>query len=86
MATFHSRSVRESQENVMGDASDKKEVQEQACYGLYGFLPMLTAQRKTKPRLSMGKAKRATLTAALSDWLMGHICHQFLVFTIWISK
>jgi hypothetical protein len=27
---------------------------------------MLTAQRKTKPRLSMGKAKRATLTVALS--------------------
>lgn len=66
MATFHSRSVRASQENVMGDASDKKEVQEQACSGLYGFLPILTAQRKTKPRPSMEKAKRATLTAALS--------------------
>lgn len=66
MATFYPRSVRASQENVMGGASDKKEVQEQACYRLYGFLPMLTAQRKTTPRLSMEKAKRATLTAALS--------------------
>ena len=31
MATFYPRSVRASQENVMGGASDKKEVQEQAC-------------------------------------------------------
>ena len=66
MATFHPRSVCASQENVMGGASDKKEVQEQACYVLCDFPPMLTVQRKTKPRLSMGKAKRATLTAALS--------------------
>lgn len=66
MATFFPRSVRASQENVVGGASDKKEVQEQACSGLCGFLAMLTAQRKTKPRLSMGKAKRATITAALS--------------------
>lgn len=29
MATFHPRSVRASQENVMGGVSDKKEVQEQ---------------------------------------------------------
>ena len=66
MATFYPRSVRASQENVVGGASDKKEVQEQACYVLCDFPPMLTVQRKTKPRLSMGKAKRATLTAALS--------------------
>ena len=46
MATFHPSRVCASQENVLGGASDKKEVQEQACYGLCGFLPMLTAQRK----------------------------------------
>lgn len=46
MATFYPRSVRANQEKVMGGASDKKEVQEQACYGLCDFPPMLTAQRK----------------------------------------
>lgn len=55
MATFYPRSVRASQENVMGVASDKKEVQEQVCYVLCDFLPMLTAKRKTKPRPSMEK-------------------------------
>ena len=37
MATFYPRSVRASQENVIGGASDKKEVQEQACSGHAAF-------------------------------------------------
>lgn len=37
MATFYPRSVRASQENVMGGDSDKKEVQEQACSGYAAF-------------------------------------------------
>lgn len=57
MATFHPRSVCASQENVVGGASDKKEVQEQACYGLCGFLPMLTAQRKKSHASRWGKQR-----------------------------
>ena len=37
MATFYPRSVRASQENVVGGASDKKKVQEQACSGYAAF-------------------------------------------------
>ena len=57
MATFYPRSDRANQENVMGGASDKKEVQEQACSGLCGFLPMLTAQRKNKATPLDGESK-----------------------------